>query len=219
MFELHCSQNDHWFQCLMLFRNYLQNRQIYSLWRVKYFACFQNPIGTDDDAAVNGKSFEARSLVKSLVVPNTNENSNARSSRRAAKSELVRDEKSSTTDSKHEGGSRSTSHSVRRVHQSAITAGQQSAGGSSGAGTTTSSSRRSSRQEAMTAGPISGGASGDRSSTRQSGTSRSHDNIIGKYRLGKTIGKGNFAKVKLAKHLPSDKDVSFDISSFSFFCC
>lgn len=30
---------------------------------------------------------------------------------------------------------------------------------------------------------------------------------IGKYRLLKTIGKGNFAKVKLAKHLPTGKEV------------
>jgi len=32
---------------------------------------------------------------------------------------------------------------------------------------------------------------------------------IGKYRLIKTIGKGNFAKVKLAKHLPTGRQVSF----------
>ena len=30
---------------------------------------------------------------------------------------------------------------------------------------------------------------------------------IGKYRLVKTIGKGNFAKVKLARHVPTDKEV------------
>jgi len=30
---------------------------------------------------------------------------------------------------------------------------------------------------------------------------------IGKYRLVKTIGKGNFAKVKLARHIPTDKEV------------
>jgi len=30
---------------------------------------------------------------------------------------------------------------------------------------------------------------------------------IGKYRLIKTIGKGNFAKVKLAKHLPTGRQV------------
>ena len=30
----------------------------------------------------------------------------------------------------------------------------------------------------------------------------------GKYKLIKTIGKGNFAKVKLARHLPTDREVS-----------
>lgn len=34
---------------------------------------------------------------------------------------------------------------------------------------------------------------------------------IGKYRLLKTIGKGNFAKVKLAKHLPTGRDVAIKI--------
>lgn len=29
--------------------------------------------------------------------------------------------------------------------------------------------------------------------------------VIGQYRLIKTIGKGNFAKVKLARHLPTDR--------------
>ena len=32
--------------------------------------------------------------------------------------------------------------------------------------------------------------------------------IIGQYRLIKTIGKGNFAKVKLAKHIPTGRQVS-----------
>lgn len=34
---------------------------------------------------------------------------------------------------------------------------------------------------------------------------------IGKYRLLKTIGKGNFAKVKLAKHVPTQKEVAIKI--------
>ena len=34
---------------------------------------------------------------------------------------------------------------------------------------------------------------------------------IGKYRLLKTIGKGNFAKVKLAKHIPTGKEVAIKI--------
>lgn len=36
---------------------------------------------------------------------------------------------------------------------------------------------------------------------------RSDEPHIGKYRLIKTIGKGNFAKVKLAKHVPTGKEV------------
>ena len=30
---------------------------------------------------------------------------------------------------------------------------------------------------------------------------------IGKYKLVKTIGKGNFAKVKLARHMPTGQEV------------
>ena len=33
------------------------------------------------------------------------------------------------------------------------------------------------------------------------------DPHIGKYRLIKTIGKGNFAKVKLARHVPTNREV------------
>jgi hypothetical protein len=42
-----------------------------------------------------------------------------------------------------------------------------------------------------------------RASTRKPG----EEPHIGKYRLLKTIGKGNFAKVKLAKHIPTGKEV------------
>lgn len=35
------------------------------------------------------------------------------------------------------------------------------------------------------------------------------ETIVGNYKLLKTIGKGNFAKVKLARHLPTNKEVSF----------
>lgn len=40
---------------------------------------------------------------------------------------------------------------------------------------------------------------------------RPGDEHIGKYRLLKTIGKGNFAKVKLAKHMPTGKEVAIKI--------
>jgi MAP/microtubule affinity-regulating kinase len=49
-------------------------------------------------------------------------------------------------------------------------------------------------------------------STRGSSRSRSSEEPhIGKYKLLKTIGKGNFAKVKLAKHVPTGKEVAIKI--------
>ena len=50
--------------------------------------------------------------------------------------------------------------------------------------------------------------SSSKSRTR-SGTSSGEDVYVGKYKLIKTIGKGNFAKVKLAKHLPTGREVSY----------
>ncbi|CAF0996778.1 unnamed protein product [Rotaria magnacalcarata] len=52
------------------------------------------------------------------------------------------------------------------------------------------------------------------SSTRlQSSKMRSDPNEphIGKYRFSKTIGKGNFAKVKLARHIPTGREVAIKI--------
>jgi serine/threonine protein kinase len=36
---------------------------------------------------------------------------------------------------------------------------------------------------------------------------------VGKYKLLKTIGKGNFAKVKLARHIPTGQEVGLCIHS------
>jgi len=48
----------------------------------------------------------------------------------------------------------------------------------------------------------------EKSNTRMSSSkSRTDEPHIGKYRLIKTIGKGNFAKVKLAKHVPTGREV------------
>ncbi|XKL67986.1 hypothetical protein PGB90_003477 [Kerria lacca] len=58
------------------------------------------------------------------------------------------------------------------------------------------------------------GRTGDENTRRvfQSGRSRNNDEPhIGKYKLLKTIGKGNFAKVKLAKHVPTGKEVAIKI--------
>ena len=48
---------------------------------------------------------------------------------------------------------------------------------------------------------------GDSASARVSSRRTGEEPHIGKYRLLKTIGKGNFAKVKLAKHIPTGKEV------------
>ncbi|XP_073249315.1 MAP/microtubule affinity-regulating kinase 3-like isoform X7 [Porites lutea] len=50
-----------------------------------------------------------------------------------------------------------------------------------------------------------------RTTRNRSSTSNPEDVHIGKYRLIKTIGKGNFAKVKLAKHVPTGKEVAIKI--------
>ncbi|XP_031564129.1 serine/threonine-protein kinase MARK2-like isoform X2 [Actinia tenebrosa] len=56
---------------------------------------------------------------------------------------------------------------------------------------------------------------GHNSSSSRTSRSRSSGNSeevhIGRYRLMKTIGKGNFAKVKLAKHIPTGKEVAIKI--------
>ncbi|XP_066919900.1 serine/threonine-protein kinase MARK1-like isoform X12 [Clytia hemisphaerica] len=52
--------------------------------------------------------------------------------------------------------------------------------------------------------------SSSKSRTR-TGTSSGDDVYVGKYKLIKTIGKGNFAKVKLAKHLPTGREVAIKI--------
>jgi len=52
-----------------------------------------------------------------------------------------------------------------------------------------------------------GSSAGSRVTSRRTG----EEPHIGKYRLLKTIGKGNFAKVKLAKHIPTGKEVAIKI--------
>ncbi|KAI6213671.1 Non-specific serine/threonine protein kinase [Aphelenchoides besseyi] len=56
------------------------------------------------------------------------------------------------------------------------------------------------------------GMSSSASASRVAGRSRANDEPhIGRYRLLKTIGKGNFAKVKLARHMPTGIDVAIKI--------
>ena len=63
--------------------------------------------------------------------------------------------------------------------------------------------------------PSSAGASSGSSGGGSSGRSKSSSSrppgdevYVGKYKLLKTIGKGNFAKVKLARHMPTGQEVS-----------
>ncbi|XP_069363215.1 serine/threonine-protein kinase MARK2-like isoform X24 [Maniola hyperantus] len=56
-----------------------------------------------------------------------------------------------------------------------------------------------------------GGASSGGSARVSSRSRASEEPHIGKYKLLKTIGKGNFAKVKLAKHVPTGKEVAIKI--------
>ncbi|CAH0757243.1 unnamed protein product [Diatraea saccharalis] len=56
-----------------------------------------------------------------------------------------------------------------------------------------------------------GGGSAEGGGTRVSRSRASEEPHIGKYKLLKTIGKGNFAKVKLAKHVPTGKEVAIKI--------
>jgi len=61
----------------------------------------------------------------------------------------------------------------------------------------------------MQNGPVDDGITPQRmASSRSRGLDEPH---IGKYRLIKTIGKGNFAKVKLAKHVPTGREVIFPL--------
>ncbi|XP_065068369.1 MAP/microtubule affinity-regulating kinase 3-like isoform X3 [Rhopilema esculentum] len=74
--------------------------------------------------------------------------------------------------------------------------------GHSRSGRTTSSSSRGNRSD--------DGHSSTRSSRNRQATG-GDDVYIGKYKLIKTIGKGNFAKVKLAKHSPTGREVAIKI--------
>lgn len=67
--------------------------------------------------------------------------------------------------------------------------------------------RASSRSHGDDPNPNPNNSSSGRSSRRTT-DEQPH---VGKYRLIKTIGKGNFAKVKLAKHIPTGKEVAIKI--------
>ncbi|XP_015599708.1 serine/threonine-protein kinase MARK2 isoform X24 [Cephus cinctus] len=74
----------------------------------------------------------------------------------------------------------------------------------------TSARRRFSRPRGrlQTGDGVGVSSSGGRQLSRSRTSEEPH---IGKYKLLKTIGKGNFAKVKLAKHVPTGKEVAIKI--------
>ncbi|XP_074095272.1 serine/threonine-protein kinase MARK2 isoform X13 [Cotesia typhae] len=76
--------------------------------------------------------------------------------------------------------------------------------------TSTGGSKRYSRTRSKlkTGDGVGVSSSGGRLSSRSRTSEEPH---IGKYKLLKTIGKGNFAKVKLAKHIPTGKEVAIKI--------
>ncbi|XP_031369547.1 serine/threonine-protein kinase MARK2-like isoform X12 [Apis dorsata] len=68
--------------------------------------------------------------------------------------------------------------------------------------------QKSAQNEKETGDGVGVSSSGGRLSSRSRTSEEPH---IGKYKLLKTIGKGNFAKVKLAKHVPTGKEVAIKI--------
>ena len=65
--------------------------------------------------------------------------------------------------------------------------------------------------------PSSAGSAG--SNSRKMSRATNEDTYVGKYKLLKTIGKGNFAKVKLAKHMPTGQEVSrYSVACLSCVC-
>uniref|UniRef100_A0A0N5BS84 Serine/threonine-protein kinase par-1 n=1 Tax=Strongyloides papillosus TaxID=174720 RepID=A0A0N5BS84_STREA len=74
-----------------------------------------------------------------------------------------------------------------------------------------SSGHSSSHHQPSATGGVSSSSRHHGSSSSRRNAPRSDDPHIGKYKLLKTIGKGNFAKVKLAKHMPTGQEVAIKI--------
>ena len=76
-------------------------------------------------------------------------------------------------------------------------------------GSATSRHARSSRPSSVES---SSAPSSHRSGSKSSSSRPPGEEVqVGKYHLIKTIGKGNFAKVKLAKHLPTGQEVCVEV--------
>jgi len=69
----------------------------------------------------------------------------------------------------------------------------------------------SSSRTAQGSGNNNNSSSSKRNSTSRSNSTRHNVQIVGKYQIQRTIGKGNFAKVKLAKHIPTGREVAIKV--------
>lgn len=101
----------------------------------------------------------------------------------------------------------------RRNHPSSHSSGHhhhRHHGASSGSHSHSSSHRHHSRPSS-TGASSSGGSSSGRGKSASSSRPPGDEMYVGKYKLLKTIGKGNFAKVKLAKHMPTGQEVAIKI--------
>ncbi|XP_028967601.1 serine/threonine-protein kinase MARK2 [Galendromus occidentalis] len=92
---------------------------------------------------------------------------------------------------------------------SGVRESSSSATGASGAGTVGASSGGAGGGSG--GGSITSGGGSTSRGTSSSRPQRSDEPIVGRYRLLKTIGKGNFAKVKLARHQPTNREVAIKI--------
>ncbi len=117
----------------------------------------------------------------------------------------------SLTHPQKERGHHST-HRSQSPHRNSHRATTSSRSQTSHTHHTSSSSGSSHRHQrpSSASGASSGGSStGSSGRLKTSQTSRppGDEVYVGKYKLLKTIGKGNFAKVKLAKHMPTGQEV------------
>ncbi|XP_075166671.1 par-1 isoform X16 [Haematobia irritans] len=117
------------------------------------------------------------------------------------------------------GGSASSNHHHHHHHVGGSSGGNAvvSGGGGGGGGTSIISKNVSGHSNSATSAlkqRTSSSAKGSPNMAIRSSAPmrwRATEEHIGKYKLIKTIGKGNFAKVKLAKHLPTGKEVAIKI--------
>lgn len=113
---------------------------------------------------------------------------------------------------------RDTAQSTRHSSRHASSHHSHASSSSSHRHTSSSHHRPSSGGQHSHTRPASAGASSGSSGGGSSGRAKSSSSrppgeevYVGKYKLLKTIGKGNFAKVKLARHMPTGQEVAIKI--------